>query len=403
MRILIITTNVVKWGGSEELWCQVAEQCLAAGHEVMVSSFMHKPVHQKILKLKKLGAKIHLRPFPSYYIGQRFTGRALAEVKLRLGLDNTALDWQPVKRWQPQSVLISSGETFDYNINERSWIIRHCAANKIPYYLMSQFNWEHDMSINDEFRRSRAKLNQQASGHFFVSYRNFRNAEMQLAQKLERVRIISNPIKLDLPEAIPYPSSSRPRLAMVARFQSFIKGQDLLLQSLADDYFRNIDFELNLYGKGDDKEHLEQLIQHYQLQGKVFIHKHEDDVKKVWEHNQLAILSSRAEGTSLAMLEAMYCGRAPLVSVAGDSGIWAQKNGFVAASNTVESLKPTLKKAFAHYEEWKTLGLKARDTILKNHNFDQAEEIKQCLVGQVSIEGLGKSPSAFLAQFETGE
>lgn len=365
----------------------------------MLSVFMHKPLHEKILSLEEKGALIHKRPFPSYFKGQRFTGRVLAELKLRTRLENTDLDWQKVRKWQPETVLISSGETFDYTISNKSYIIKYCVKNVVPYYMISQFNWEHDMDISMEFRNSRKELSQNSSGHFFVSYRNYKNAEMQLAARIENARIISNPIKIDIEEAVPYPEGDVLKMAVVARYQPYIKGQDLLLQALADGFLKNVDFQISLYGSGDELMHLENLISFYNLAEKVIIKGSVADVKKIWEENQLLILSSRAEGTSLALLEAMYCGRTALVTNVGDSALWVGERGFVAESNAVESLVSTLKSAIAKKDYWKELGVSSRRFITKNHICDQDEQIVSCLVGKIGVSDVGYSPEEYKSLF----
>ena len=401
MRVLIISTNVVKWGGSEELWRRIAQRALEQGHEVMISVFMHRPLHDKILTLEQKGAKIHKRPFPSYYKYQRFTGRALAEVKLRLGLDQTELDWYSVKSFNPESVLISSGETFDYTISVDSFIIQHCIKRSIPFYLISQFNWEHDMDISMDFRQARKELTKKSSGHLFVSYRNFKNAEMQIASSITNARIINNPNKISLEEALPYSEGKPIKLAMMARYQTFIKGQDLLLQALSSPVFKSFDFELSLYGaEGIDGPHIEELIKHYGLEGKVMLKGGTDDVASVWRENQICILTSRAEGTSLALMEAMYCGRTAIVTNVGDSALWIQNNGYVAESNTVESLQKTLKEAFDNHENWKELGERCRDVILQNLRFNQDVEVLELLTKKRPITEVGESPEGYKAKLE---
>lgn len=401
MRILIISTNVVKWGGSEDLWRNVALKSLEKGHEVMISVFMHNPLHDKILDLEKKGASIHKRPFPSYYTEQRFSGRLLAEVKLRLRVDQTSLDWIKVKSFKPESVLISSGETFDYIISKESFLIGYCLKYKIPYYLISQFNWEHDMNISMQFRKSHQELTHKSSGHFFVSHRNYKNAEMHISSTINNVRIINNPIKLNLKHSIPYPEGNVLKLAMVARYQTYIKGQDLLLQALSSKVFKNVPFQLSLYGsEGNEGPHIENLIHHYGLSDKVFLKGGTKDIESVWRNNQLCVLTSRAEGTPLSLMEAMYCGRTALVTNAGDSALWVGERGYIAECNTVESLTAALLKAFNDSQNWKSLGLECRDVIDRNMDFKQDEQIAEVLVGERVISNAGKDPDVYLKKLK---
>ncbi|MCH8553526.1 MAG: glycosyltransferase [Schleiferiaceae bacterium] len=399
-KVLIITTNIVRWGGSEELWADVANELLEQGQEVMISVFMHADLHPKILKLLEKGAQLHKRPFPSYFKEQRFTGRALAELKRRTGLDNTGVDWLKVLKFKPQSVLISSGETFDYAISDQSFLVKYCVDKGIPFYLISQFNWEHDMDISESFRTSRRKLVNLSSGNFFVSVRNFTTARRQIAAQIPNARIISNPIHINLDKGLPYPKSDIPKIAVVARYQSFIKGQDLLLEALSSSVFSDQPFEVSLFGSGNDENYFKELIKFYNLEANVSVAGSVEDVSNVWRTHQFFVLPSRAEGTSLAMLEAMACGRTGLVTQAGDSALWMMKNGFFAENNTKEALQKTLLKAFSAFSAWEKMGMGCREVILKNHLPNQAKQLADLLVGTLAIKSVGYDPKEFLELFE---
>jgi glycosyltransferase involved in cell wall biosynthesis len=401
-RVLIITTNIVRWGGSEELWADVASELLGLGCEVMISVFMHADLHPRIISLQNKGAQLHQRPFPSYFKEQRFTGRALAELKLRIGLDNTSVDWLKVLKFKPHSVLISSGETFDYSISDQSFIVKYCINKQIPFYLISQFNWEHDMDISMSFRISRRKLVHMSSGNFFVSYRNFTTAQRQVAAIIPKARIISNPIHIAREKVFSYPKTTVPKIAVVARYQSYIKGQDLLLEALSSSVFSDVPFEVSLFGSGSDKTYFEALIAFYGLETKVKVAGSVANVSSIWKAHQFFILPSRAEGTSLAMLEAMACGRTGLVTNAGDSALWMAQNGFVAESNTKESLIKTLKNAFSAFSSWEELGKACREVILMNHQPDQAQQLADLLVARVGVEAVGYDPQTFLNLFQEG-
>ena len=378
MKILIVSTNVVEWGGSEVLWSNVAEALLAKGHEVMVSVFRHKPLANRILNLAQKGAVLHKRPFPSYTHFQPFYSRAWAELKLRSGVEKTAFDWQKVVSFKPERVLISSGETFDFVISYESFLIQYCLKNKIPYTLLSQFNWEHSMDVTLDFRESRSRLVNHANAHLFVSYRNLRIAEVQLGEKIERAFVVNNPAKIS--GYLPYPKSNTLKMAMVARLQSFIKGQANVISALSTQKWQDIDFELHLYGSGKDLEYLQNLIAFYKLNKKIVVHGQKVDIEEIWLHNQVLLLPSMAEGTSLALLEAMKAGRTAVVTNVGDSALWVQENGFVAESNTLESLDKVLWRAFEEKHTLEERGKKCHETIKTAHNAQQETDIADYLV-----------------------
>ena len=387
-----MTTNPVKWGGSEELWSNVAEESMRRGHDVMVSVFDHGRPHERISRLLSLGARLHKRPLPSFYKEAPFFRRALSEVKTQAGLDRTALDWIGVVRWRPEVVLISSGSTFDHILNHESHIIAHVRQRGVRCYLISHFNWEHDLDVDEAFRESRRKLVDSLEGMFFVSYRNLQCARMQLAVEMGKARIIHNPVKTWRSGTLPYPDSNVPKLACVSRFQLYVKGQDLLLQALAHPDLREVPFELTFYGSGNDRGHLLRLIDFYGLTDKVKVAGFVHDVDSIWRDNQLMVLTSRAEGTPLSLHEAMKCGRSALVTNAGDSALWVGGDGFVAESSVVESVVPALKAALRDFGSWETLGRRCALKLERLLNPRQVEEILECLTGERPFSQTGFPP-----------
>lgn len=392
-----MTTNPVRWGGSEELWCNVAEEAIRQGHEVTVSVYNHDPVHDRISALIGKGARLHKRPFPSFYRESSFVRRAVAEVKTRFGMDRTSLEWGDVVRWRPEVALVSSGETFDHILHHDHFIVGYCREKGIRCHLISQFNWEHDLDVDESFRNSRRTLLDSIEGHFFVSYRNYLNARMQLARDIGNARVIHNPVKTWDAGAIPYPASSVPRLACVARLHLFVKGQDLLLQALAHPDIREVPFELSLFGGGNDRGHVLRLIDFYGLSDKVRLAGHVDSVEDIWREHQLMVLTSRAEGTSLSLLEAMRCGRSALVTNAGDSALWVGGDGYVSESSAVESLVATLKKAFGEFADWERLGARCATKVERLINHGQAKELVECLSGERPLNRTGFDPRTYPA------
>jgi glycosyltransferase involved in cell wall biosynthesis len=396
LKILIITINSAKWGGSEELWCNVAEESMRRGHAVMVSVFDHGQIHERIRQVSDQGARLHKRPLPSFYREAPLLRRVLSEFKTQIGLDRTAFDWLEAVRWKPDVVLISSGATFDHILHHESHIMSYCRGRGLRCYLISHFNWEHDLDVDEAFRESRRRLVDSLEGMFFVSYRNLQCARMQMAQGIGKARIIHNPVKTWSSGALPYPSSRVPKLACVARLQLTIKGQDLLLQALSQPEFREIPFELTFYGSGDDRGHLLRLIDFYGLSDKAKVAGFVHDVDSIWRDNQLMVLASRAEGTPLSLHEAMKCGRSALVTNSGDSALWVGADGFIAESSVLESIGAALKTAFRDFEKWEELGRRSAIKLERLLNTRQVEEIVECLTGARPLSQTGFDPDTYM-------
>ena len=63
---------------------------------------------------------------------------------------------------------------------------------------------------------------------------------------------------------------------------------------------------------------------------------YQSDVRAIWAREQLLVMSSRDEGTPLALVEAMLCGRSAIVSDVGGNQEW------VTEAQTV--LWPTMRR-----------------------------------------------------------
>jgi len=78
------------------------------------------------------------------------------------------------------------------------------------------------------------------------------------------------------------------------------------------------DWSLDLYGRGGDESHIRELARHFGFGERVRMHGHVDDILPVWQNAHVCLLASRAESLSLAVLEAMMCGRPVVTTDVGD-------------------------------------------------------------------------------------
>ncbi|MDO9551127.1 glycosyltransferase [Rhodonellum sp.] len=398
MKILIISMNVAPWGGSEELWKSIALKALKNGDEVMVSTYRHQSLNENIGALQNLGADLHFRRLPSFEKNQPFIKRGIAELSVRLGLDQTVLEWMGINRWKPEVILFSSGETFDHGLHHQFYPVKYCIQRGIPYYMISQRNWEWGLDVDDQFRDSRKQLLKGCSGIFFVSYHNYKKACMQLAMKIPRARVVQNPLKADLKQIIPYPQHEIPQLAYVARLQTAIKGQDLFLEALSSQALREIPFQVSFFGRGPDENYLQKLIRHYGLEDKVHLRGYENSIEKIWASHQLLVLCSLAEGTPLALKEAMACGRSAIITAVGDTKEWLSNDGFVAKSHRVASIEAAVLSAVNAKCQWEDLGQKCKERILRNENPNEATHILECMLGKRALEETGRDPVHYFSQ-----
>ncbi|QQK08006.1 glycosyltransferase [Miniphocaeibacter halophilus] len=97
--------------------------------------------------------------------------------------------------------------------------------------------------------------------------------------------------------------------------------------------FRNINSELIIFGEGEDREVLEELIKEEKINHKVFLkgHKSIEEIAKEYNNGDLFVLASHSETYGKAYIEAMICGLPVVTTRNGGSEHFIQEfNGTIA-------------------------------------------------------------------------
>lgn len=365
------TMTGMLWGGSEELWSQAAHVLLDRGHEVAVNYSRRKRPVPKLQVLERRGAQVHFR--------SRFRwGSSLRPTLERLRVADLSL-----KRWlratAPDLVLLSSG----YHTDDLS-AAQCCHALGIPYAVLLQaaspYQW-----IKSSDRAAQSAAYAKAGRCYFVSQQNRDVIETNLALDLTNAAIVDNPFNVPADAAPAWPAAGEPwRLACVARLQFSSKGQDLLIQALRRPKWRDRPLEITLYGEdGGNRWHIEQLIALHGLQRHIKLGGFVDNVQDIWRRHHALVLPSRFEGNPLALIEAMLCGRMPIVTNVGRVAELVDDNasGFVAAAATVDLVDDAIERAWQRRHEWQTIGARAAQTIRARHSLKPAEDFANALLG----------------------
>jgi len=154
------------------------------------------------------------------------------------------------------------------------------------------------------------------------------------------------------------------------------KGYSLLINAINDLSKNNIlpdNFRLRLYGDGPQKQELEELINKYNLQEKVFLMGKVLNPYKYLKGNDLFILPSKYEAYGLVIIEAMTLGIPVLATKnhATDKLIKHKKNGYIT-ENSQNGIYQGLKYILENKEE-----LKLYKQNLKNYQYDNSKIIKE--------------------------
>jgi glycosyltransferase involved in cell wall biosynthesis len=366
MRIAFISTmDGTPWGGSEELWSQAAKRLLADGHDVHASVFGWPEMPSALADLSRRGAVVERRPRETSLLRR-------AVNRLRQVCPGTAAvdpSWKKILGFRPDLVCISQGAA----ICGVDWMLR-CLDSGIPYAAICQANseywWPNDSRA--EKVRTAYKGCRHAS---FVSHRNRQLFESQIAEPLLRSEVVRNPfaVPYDVVTDWPEPAESF-RLACVARLDPKAKGQDLIIEVLAAEKWRERGMHVSLYGSGPCSETLHRLVAFHRLESSVTFAGHVDNIIDIWKTHHALLLPSRYEGLPLALVEAMLCGRIGIVTdVAGNTEVLEDAvTGFVAASPTAGHLDAALERAWNRRDAWREMGRLAASVIREHVPRDPA-------------------------------
>lgn len=385
LRIAFITAQLgVPWGGSEVLWSRAAALALREGHDVAVVARRWPETPGPIEELRSAGARVFLRnAAPNSWLGRN--------------LDRRIYPGPALARWRPDVTCVTLSTFYD------AWqapLARLSTSGGASYVLVCQQLDDRrippPLAASPWLRQAASDFCRRAARVAFVAEENRRSAERQIAARLPNARVLRNPVQLSSIDPVPWPADDGrgPRMACVARLHVGDKGQDALFEALAGPEMRGRGWRLSLFGEGQDRPYLEALARHLGIADRVEFRGQVSDVRGIWADHQLLVLPSQVEGTPLAMVEAMLCGRPALVTDVGGHREWVEepRNGFVAAAASPRELSAALERAWWARDSWEGLGRRARLDALER--FDPAPERTLLrMVEEVAAEALGRGPS----------
>jgi glycosyltransferase involved in cell wall biosynthesis len=272
------------------------------------------------------------------------------------------------------------------------WLEWLCDAGK-DYVILCQANMECDWPGDAEVDRL-IRVYSAAKKVYFVSAENERLFRIQTGYEGTNTALAWNPLQPATPrEPLEWPSASDGdtwSMAMVGRIEPFAKGQDLMLEVLCQEKWRQRNLKVTIFGQGPWQQTARRIVEQRALKQVNF--GGFATPAEIWKQHQMLALPSRHEGMSLAMLEAMWLGR-PVVAtaVAGAcSEIEHHSNGFLCAAPTVDSWDQAMEDAWQSRHEWADMGRVAAVRIRERMNGDPIENFAEDLVkvaGQVAKQG----------------
>lgn len=355
MKILFISCNDwVPWGGSEELWHKTAIELQKSGHEVHINVKKWNPRPGHIQACLDAGCRVFEQGFkPSYTIIARVKRLFIADK-----FDQHQQNEEYLRSLNPEVVIINQGSVFD----GMDWA-KLCQQYKIPYCPIVQLVNEY-IFYGDTEADTLCNLYVNAKKIFFVSSQNRVALENLLGQKLGQFEVVRNPFR-EFSGDLVYPTISNGyHLAFIASYNPLHKGHPMLFEIMADTKWKQRDLFINIYGKGIAENLYKKQLAYWGLD-KVQMQGFESDLPNIWSHNHGLILASRMEGQSLALIEAMYCERVPIVTNVGGANEIIEHgiSGFIARSPSIYHIEEALEEAWQKRDQWKTMGQEAQKSI----------------------------------------
>ncbi len=345
--------KALPWGGSEELWSRAAHVLLDRGHSVCISYRKQQQTPAPLKKLRRHGARMR-------WHGRPLLGRTARRSLARLGLNtNPHVGW--LDRTRPDLVVITVGiHTDDCTMADA------CRRRGIPYVVNLQSagdaHWMHEGNL-DDFRG----MYLGARACFFVSAENLDIVETNLAARIPQAAIVANPFHVSWQAAPDWPDEADGlQMACVGRLHLESKGQDLVVDVLRRDKWRARPLSVVFWGSDHgDRRRLNDLIRLHGLGDRLSIGGFANDIEELWSRHHALLLPSRYEGSALALLEAMLCGRTAVATTIGRAGELLADNqtGFLAAAPTADLLDEALERAWQRRSEWRAMGTLAAQRI----------------------------------------
>ncbi len=355
------------WGGSEELWWRTARLLQGENHQVAVNYKWWPETAWHLQEIERNGGELWLRNKPKTFLEQR-----TADIKKIIFSKNGSPEsW--LRDTKPDVVMITLGYHPDQIL-----VASDCYKLGIPYAInvqcASNFFFIHSDRL-EEYRN----WYQNATRVFFVSPENQHKLETNIAAKLDdNAEIVANPFNVSHDANPIWPSSETTyKIACVGRIHFQSKGQDLIVDVLKQDKWKNRNVEITFYGHDQgNKRQLEELIKMHGLENQLKFGGYVDNVEEIWRQNHALLLPSRYEGAPLVVIEAMLCNRIAITTDIGrnqelmDDG----ESGFVAEGATIELLDRVMERAWAARKQWKAMGQLAGKHIRDRYPTDPIRE-----------------------------
>jgi len=371
MKLAFYSSIGIPWGGSEVLWTDAALKALNQNHEILISVFDWPQQHSRINELKKNGARIIYRRtfFPSIF--ERFKKKVL-NIFLKTGNKYTYHEYFNEFNADHIFFNLSGGDEIAIDRNDLFVFIKQ---TKIPYSV-----FYHSLStkkyLNEEESSNFRFVLNKSSNNFFTSDMQIELLKNQLNCTINNAMILNHPLR-EIYFEKDIVIKDHVDLGIIGSLITRWKGQDIVINILSKEKWRNLKFTLNIYGDGPDKEDLIMLIKNKGLKNKVRIHEYVDDVNKIFSENDLILIPSKQDSGPIVLFEAMLAGKPVVGSNMGAIPDYLKTgyNGILSTGIDEDAFELAFELALKNKTKWRSWGLNSRDYLINNYDFNPSQTL----------------------------
>ena len=146
------------------------------------------------------------------------------------------------------------------------------------------------------------------------------------------------------------------------------KGFDLLIDSFALVADKCPEWNIDIFGSGDEESFLREKLREKKLEKRILIHPATDNIYMEFQRSDFFVFSSRFEGWGLVLVEAMACGIPPVsfrCKYGPEDIISDGDDGLLAKDGDIQDLSEKILWMINHPEQRQEMGKKARVSALR--------------------------------------
>ena len=354
MRLMYFTPLLSTVGGQERTLTDKANYLVGKGHEVIIVTYEHEGPLAYPLARGVRHEDLHCHFFMLYHYP--IWRRPLELLRIKRMFRSRFR--QVVNSFMPDLIVIPIPCTENFICDVMA------VAGKIPVVIESHLAYGYSVvkrGITEKWLYYfQSPLRAVRRARLLVTLTQG-DAHCWMQQGVKRVKVVPNPVT-NYPTVLNHQSSGvHPRIICVGRLTPQ-KRFDRLIEAFSLVAERYPQWRVDIFGDGEDREKLQQLIDSKGLSERILLRHAVSDIYTEYQRSQFFVLSSDFEGFGLVVIEAMACG-IPVVSTDcpyGPSEIIEDGKTGLLAKMDVQDLADKMEWMMTHEAERQLMGNEAR-------------------------------------------